>query len=155
MSGLGHERKSNSALPSSAFPSKAEVEPPLPSSALTSTADITHQGCEVRKVPNPEVAGRWTAPGAPKSEIQFSCVGGLLTYISFTPRNVSECACGWSKVRRRIGAQAPPLPRSACSLGRNVLVEKRCVDRMIRTGAFVPPAEPERIRLKPSAPVRA
>src|SRR4030088_150414 len=115
MSGLGHERKSNSALPSSAFPSKAEVEPPLPSSALTSTADITHQGCEVRKVPNPEVAGRWTAPGAPKSELQFSCVGGLLTYISFTPRNVSECACGWSKVRRRIGAQAPPLPRSACS----------------------------------------
>jgi len=66
-------------------------------------------------VPNPEVAGRWTAPGAPKSEIQFSCVGGLLTYISFTHRNVFECACGWSKVRRRIGAQAPPLPRSACS----------------------------------------
>jgi hypothetical protein len=28
MSQLGHERKSNSALPSSAFPSKAEVEPP-------------------------------------------------------------------------------------------------------------------------------
>jgi hypothetical protein len=50
-----------------------------------------------------EVAGRWTAPEAPKSEIQFSCVGGLLTYIRFTPRNVSECACGWSKVRRRIG----------------------------------------------------
>jgi hypothetical protein len=24
---------------------------PLPSSALTSTADITHEGCEVRKVP--------------------------------------------------------------------------------------------------------
>ena len=157
MSGLGHERKSNSALPSSAFPSKAEVEPPLPSSALTSTADITHQGCEVRKVPNPEVAGRWTAPGAPKSEIQFSCVGGLLTYISFTPRNVSECACGWSKVRRRIGAQAPRF--------RDQLVpvfswterarRKRCVDRMIRTGGFVPPAERERIRLKPSAPVRA
>jgi hypothetical protein len=25
-----------------------------------------------------------TAPGAPKSEIQFNGVGGLLTYISFT-----------------------------------------------------------------------
>jgi hypothetical protein len=36
-----------------------------------------------------------------------------------------------------------------------VLVEKRCVGRMIRTGGFVPPAERERIRLKPSAPVRA
>jgi hypothetical protein len=39
-SSLGHEQKSNSALPSS---------------ALTSTADIKHQGCEVRKVPISEV----------------------------------------------------------------------------------------------------
>jgi hypothetical protein len=68
-------------------------------------SDIAQCGRQVRLVPNPEVAGRWTAPGAPKSEIQFSCVGGLLTYISFTPRNVSECACRWSRVRRRIGAQ--------------------------------------------------
>src|ERR1700681_3877274 len=84
-------------------------------SALPSNSDIARCSRHVSNVPNPEVAGRWTAPGAPKSEIQFSCVGGLLTYISFTPRNVSECACGWSKVRRRIGAQAPPLPRSAFS----------------------------------------
>src|SRR6202171_1877830 len=112
-------------------------------SGLPLKADIAQCSRHVSSVPNPEVAGRWTAPGAPKSEIQFSCVGGLLTYISFTPRNVSECACGWSKVRRRIGAQAPPLPRPACS--RVPLAgsarRKRCVGRMIRTGGFVPPAE--------------
>ncbi|WP_154072757.1 hypothetical protein [Bradyrhizobium erythrophlei] len=75
--------------------------------SIPSKTDIVSATTHVRKVPNPEVAGRWIAREAPKSEIQFSCVGGLLTYISFTPRNVSERACEWSKVRRRIGAQAP------------------------------------------------
>src|SRR5882757_7835733 len=76
-------------------------------SALPSNSDIARCSRHVSNVPNPEVAGRWTARAAPRSEIQFSCVGGLLTYISFTPRNVSERACEWSKVRRRIAAQAP------------------------------------------------
>ena len=40
MSGLGQKRKLTNTLPSS---------------ALTSTADITHQGCEVRNVPQADI----------------------------------------------------------------------------------------------------
>ena len=36
---------------------KLKSKRPAPSSALTSTADITHQGCEVRFVPGAEVIG--------------------------------------------------------------------------------------------------
>src|ERR1700730_11415530 len=40
----------------SAVPQKLKSNRSLPSSALTSTADITHQGCEVRNVPIGEIA---------------------------------------------------------------------------------------------------
>jgi len=126
-------------------------------SALPSNSDIARCSRHVSNVPNPEVAGRWTAPGAPKSEIQFSCVGGLLTYISFTPRNVSECAAdgrrsAGTSVHKRLRFRDQLVPVFPWTERAR---RKRCVDRMIRTGAFVPPAERERIRLKPSAPVRA
>jgi hypothetical protein len=65
-----------------------------------------------RKRPNPEAAGRWTAPGAPKSEIQFSCVGGLLTYISFTPRNqvrLRMVEASGPSVHKRLRGRAGPV----------------------------------------------
>src|SRR6476661_7430863 len=52
------DETSCNARPDHTLGQKLKSDRPLPSSALTSTADIMHEGCDFRKVPDSDIRSR-------------------------------------------------------------------------------------------------